>query len=238
MSMNYSEFKKLMGADPLNRDAETLLARNSAPEFESVATDAEAFEEKLDSALNIPAPADLLADIQAISQQPVKQRRWMPLAMAASLLIAVGAAGVVWQQSHTWDSVEDYVADHYSHDGGDALADASAFVSQEDIDEVMSRFGASVDQSLVERIKFIKFCPTPDGRGAHMVVSTAQGPVTILFMPKTDVTDGEVIQFDQQHALLVSLEYGSAAIIGEQSQSIANLESMLRNSLKTSLLGA
>ena len=62
MSMNFSEFKKLIGADPWNQDPETLRARNSAPEFETAAKEAEAFEEKLQSALRIQAPADLLDD--------------------------------------------------------------------------------------------------------------------------------------------------------------------------------
>ena len=75
MSMNFSEFKKLIGADPLNRDPETLRARNSAPEFEVAAREAEAFEEKLQAALNISAPPDLLADIKAISQQPQKRQK-------------------------------------------------------------------------------------------------------------------------------------------------------------------
>jgi hypothetical protein len=238
MSMDFSEFKRLMGADPLNRDPETVQARESAPEFESTARQAEEFEEKLQAAINIPAPGDLLGEIKAISQQPARRRNWIPLAMAASLLIAVGAAGIVWQQSHQWDSVEDYVADHYSHDGGDVLAEAKKVFAQQDISRIMSRLGASADQSLTDRIKFIKYCPTPDGRGAHMVVSTDQGPMTILFMPKTDVTDGEVISFDQQHALLVSLDHGSAAIIGDRSQDLKNLEPMLRNSFKTSLLDA
>ena len=67
MSMNFSEFKKLIGADPGNRDAEILLARQSAPEFESAAAEAEAFEEKLQVALNIQPPADLLDQIKSIA---------------------------------------------------------------------------------------------------------------------------------------------------------------------------
>ena len=235
MSMNFSEFKKLIGADPLNRDSETLRARKSAPEFEAAAAEAEAFEEKLQSALHIQPPADLLNEIKSIDQQPVRRRNWMPLALAASLLVAVGAAGIVWQQNHQWDSVEDYVADHYSHDGGNSLAGATDFVAEQDINKIMAKLGASADQQLSGRIKFIKFCPTPNGRGAHMVVSTDQGPMTIIFMPKTKVTDGEMIRFEQQHALLVSLEHGSVAIIGELSQAVEDLEAMLRKSLKTGL---
>ncbi len=237
MSMNFSEFKKLIGADPLNRDSETLRARNSAPEFEDAAAEAEAFEEKLQSALLIQPPADLLDSIKTISQQPAKRRNWIPLALAASLLITVGAVTLVWKQSHQWESVEAYVADHYSHDGSKLVAQATDIVAQEDIDKIMAKLGATAGEQLSGRIKFIKFCPTPEGRGAHMVVSTDQGPMTIIFMPETQVTDGQMLEFDQMHAMLVNLEHGSAAIIGEQGQAVENLQAMVRESLKTGLVG-
>lgn len=237
MSMNFSEFKKLIGADPWNRDPETLRARNSDPEFEAVAAEAEAFEGKLQSALHVQPPADLLAEIKGISQQPVQRRNWMPLALAASLLIAVGAVGMVWKQSRQWDDVGAYLADHYSHDGSALVDQATDLVAEQDIARIMASLNAAAGQQLSERIKFIKFCPTPQGRGAHMVVSTDQGPMTIIFMPKTQVTDGEVVQFEQMHAFLVSLEHGSAAIIGRQSQAVESLETVLRSSLKTGLLG-
>ena len=242
MSMNFSEFKKLIGADPWNRDPETLRARNSAPEFEAAAAEAEAFEEKLQSALHIQPPADLLEGIKSISReiesiQPAKQRSWMPLALAASLLIAVGAVGMVWKQSRQWDNVEAYLADHYSHDGAALVAQATDIVSEQDVVKIMASLNASADQQLAGRIKFIKFCPTPEGRGAHMVVSTDQGPMTIIFMPKTQVTDGELVSFDQMHAFLVNLEHGSAAIIGKQSQAVESMEAVIRESLKTGLVG-
>ena len=243
MSMNFSEFKKLIGADPWNRDPETLRARNSAPEFEAAAAEAEAFEEKLQSALHIQPPADLLEGIKSISReiesiQPAKQRSWMPLALAASLLIAVGAVGMVWKQSRQWDNVEAYLADHYSHDGDALVEQAIDIVSEQDVVKIMASLNASADQQLAGRIKFIKFCPTPEGRGAHMVVSTDQGPMTIIFMPKTRVTDGELVSFDQMHAFLVNLEHGSAAIIGKQSQAVESMEAVIRESLKTGLVGA
>ena len=236
MSMNFSEFKKLIGADPGNKNPETLRARRSSPEFEEAAVEAEVFEEKLTKALHIQPPADLLDQIKDISQQPVRKRNWVPLAMAASLLVFVSAAGLVWKQSHTWDSVESYVADHYSHDGSKTAAKATDYLSDQDISKILAKLDAKADQELAGRIKLIKFCPTPDGRGAHMIVSTDQGPVTIFYMPNTQVTDGEMVKFDQMHALLVSLDHGSAAIIGKQSQNIESLVATLRNSLKTGLV--
>ena len=238
MSMNFSEFKKLIGADPWNRDPETLRARNSAAEFEAAAAEAEVFEKKLQSALDVPAPLDLLNDIKRISEQPARKRNWMPLAMAASLVLAVGAAGLAWQQSRQWDSVEDYLADHYSHDGSSMVAQATSVAGEKEINSIMARFDAAAGKQLSGNIRLIKLCPTPDGKGAHMVVRTDQGPMTIIFMPKTRVNDGEMVNYEQMHALLVSLEHGSAAIIGKQSQDIQNMEDVVRKSLKTGLLGA
>ena len=236
--MNFSEFKKLITADPGSRDPEILRARHSAPEFEAAAEEAEAFEEKIQAALFVQPPADLLAELKTISQHPVHRRNWIPLALAASLLITVGVVGQVWKQSHQWDSVEAYVADHYSHDGSKLVTGAKEIVAKQDIVKIMTRLGVNMDQQLTDRIMYIKFCPTPEGRGAHMVVSTDQGPMTIIYMPKTRVTDGEIVRFDQQHALLVNLEQGSAAIIGDRSQTVENLETMLRRSLKSEYTGA
>ena len=236
MSMNFSEFKKLIGADPGNKDPDTLRARLSSPEFEAAAAEAEAFEGKLKTALNIQPPADLLDQIKGISKQPIRQRKWVPLALAASLVIFAGAAGLVWKQSHQWDSVESYVADHYSHDGSDVAAKAADYLSDQDISRILAKLDASADEQLADRITFIKFCPTPDGRGAHMIVSTNQGPVTIFYMPETQVTDGKMVLFDQMQAVLVELEHGSAAIIGEQSQDVESMVGMVRSSLKTGLV--
>jgi hypothetical protein len=238
MSMNFSEFKKLIGADPWNRGSETLRARNSAPEFEEAASEAELFEQKLQSALNVQAPADLLESIKGISQQSPERRNWMPLALAASVIIAVGAAGVAWKQSHEWESVEAYVADHYSHDGPGLVAKATNVVDERDINEIMAGLDASLGQQLSANVKFIKHCPTPDGRGVHMVLNTEQGPMTVIFMPKTSVTDGELVTFDQMQALMVSLEHGSVAIIGTQSQDFGGLEAVIKQSLRTGLVGA
>jgi len=238
MSMNFSEFKRLIGADPWNRDSETLRARHSAPEFEQAAHDAEAFEHKLQSALLVQPPAELLADIKKISHQHKQPRNWMPLALAASLLIAFGAVGMVWKQSHQWNSVEAYIADHYAHDGAVLLGRAAAPVPEKDINRIMASLNASAGQQLTGRIQFIKFCPTPKGRGVHMVISTEQGPITIVFMPETQVTDGEMVEFDQMHAYLLNLKQGSAAIIGARSQSVKSLEAMVRSSLKTGMVGA
>lgn len=235
--MNFSEFKRLIGADPRNREARIVQARESAPEFEHAAREAELFEDKLETAINIRPPDDLLEQIKAINQQPVRRSNWIPLAMAASLVIAIGAAGLAWKQTRHWDSVGDYVADHYSHDGASLVAKAAGPAEKADIERILARFNTSATDELASRIQLIKFCPTPDGRGAHMVINTEQGLMTVILMPHTDVNNGEVIEFENMHALLVDLGPGSAAIIGEQDQAVETLQAMVRQSLITDNVG-
>ena len=67
-------------------------------------------------------PGDLVDTIRAIPKRAGPRRTLWPVALAASFLVAVGAAGVAWQMNQGWDSVEDYVADHYRHDGDRLVA--------------------------------------------------------------------------------------------------------------------
>ena len=231
MSMNFSEFKKLINADPWSTNPEVVKARESAPEFEQAALDAQALDRKIRMAVSVPAPAGLLDEIKAIVQQPKATRRWMPLALAASVLVAVSAVAIGWKQSHQWNSVEEYLVDHYSHDGEMLIGEATSLVPAEEVQRIMASLNASAGQNLTGMVKLIKYCPTPNGRGAHLVVSTADGPMTIVFMPKTRVRDGEMLEFDHKYAYMVNLEHGSAAIIGRAEQPVSHLQTLVRNSI-------
>jgi len=234
MSMDFSEFQRRLGADPRNKDPEFLHARQSGPEFEQAAAAAEAFEALLDRAAGLPAPEGLLDDLLEISRDnapaTAPESRWrtmgwrtMPMALAAGILIAVGAAGISWNMNRGWDSVDQYLAEHYHHDG-DALVAKSGKQPVGDVQAIFSTFLARI-------ISVIKYCPTPDGKGIHMVLNTEQGLVTLIYMPETDVNDRETLEFGGMKALLVGLEKGSAAIIGTGSQSISELYSFVHESI-------
>jgi hypothetical protein len=240
MSMTFSEFKKRLGAEPRNRDAETLRALESDKSFRQAAEEAARFEDKLETALQVSAPDDLLDRVLAVSSdtpQP-KQRNWMPIAMAASLLVAIVAAGTAWQQTRPPQNVEVYLASHFQKDGRALLGKAAAGVDADTIDRIMTALNTDTGTALSEQVRFIKFCPTPAGRGAHMVVNTEQGLVTVIFMPATQVPDREMIEFDGNHAWLVALDHGSAAIIGEMGQPVSSLDAIVRSAIRPASLDA
>lgn len=233
MSMNFSEFILKLGAEPRNRDPEFLSARQSSPEFENAASEAGLFEDKLERAVLIPVPTGLLDEIKAVSRQseaPARRTKWWPMAMAASVLIAVGAVGITWKTSNSWASVEEYVVSHYRHDGEKFtnLADGG---SATDIQAVLSELNVEAAPALADIVGLIKYCPTPDGKGVHMILNTQTGPVTVIYMPETDVVDREMLAFDGLEAILVDMKKGSAAIIGPNEQRVTSLYAIVQDSI-------
>jgi hypothetical protein len=236
MSMNFSEFIRQLGAEPRSQDPEFLRARQSSPEFLQAAEEADAFEEKLTRAMDLQMPAGMMENILQISQSPagaaaaVTTPWWRSMAMAAGILIAIGAAGITWNMNRGWDSVDEYLADHYGHDGPSLVARAGEKTTK-DIQAIFALFNIEAAPELADIVSVIKYCPTPDGKGVHMVLNTSAGPVTVIYMPATEVNDRETLEFDGMQALLVSLEKGSAAIIGTGSQGISALYSVVQDSI-------
>jgi hypothetical protein len=232
MSMDFSEFRRLLGADPRSRDPEFLSARHSSAEFEDAAAEAERFEASLERAALIAAPDDLTEALLAISQQspdPERGRRWLPMALAASVLLAAGAGGL-WNMNRGWNSVEEYVVDHYRHDG--EMLPVETSVSE--VQAIFSALNVQAAPALAGIVSVIKYCPTPDGKGIHMILNTESGPVTVIYMPDTPVIDRESFAFDNVEAILVDLPGGSAAIIGPDQQSISGLYAFVQNSIAPS----
>jgi hypothetical protein len=235
--MDYSEFRRQLGAEPRSRDADFLRARDSSPEFREAAVAAERFEDKLERALTLPAPPGLIDSLLAATRRaPASRRRsWWPAALAAGLLLALTAGGLSWRASHHWDSVEQYVIDHYYHDGVKMLEEARsgqvAPTEAADLRALFARFDAQAAPALTELIGVVKVCVTPDGQGIHMVLNTEGGLVTVIYMPDTGVADRDSFEFDGQQALLVRLQHGSAAIVGAGPQSAADFYALVQESI-------
>lgn len=237
MSMDFTEFTFRLGADPHNPDPAFLRARDSSPEFRDAVRQAERFETQLERALALDVPPSLLDELRAIPGQSAGAagqaqnlaRRWR-LAVAASLLVAVGAAGMTWRLNYHWDSVEEYVVDHYRHDGASVLARAGGQAA-DGVGAMLAEFGVEAAPALAGIVRVIKNCPTPDGKGLHMVLATELGLITLIYMPDTTVTDGERVAFDDREAMLVALQSGSAVLIGPEREQVERLRSLVQESI-------
>lgn len=204
-------------------------------ESEQAAREAEKFERKLNQALRIAPPAGLLDDILAVTDRErakhgASPRRWAPFALAASLMMAVGAAGVVWNLNRGTESVEDYLVAHYAMDGAQLEAKAAG-QSASNVEAILAEVNFEALPEFADMIGFIKYCPTPDGKGVHMVLNTERGPVTVILMPATAVEDRESYLGNGMQARIVSLSRGSIAVMSSDAAAADQLTALARESI-------
>lgn len=226
--MNFSDFKKLLGADPRNQDPGFLAARQSGPEFLEAAREAEAFEQRLDEVVRFPV--DTPALLEAVLEIPLRQRRPPWLGIAASVLAVAGAAALYLSTDRLSDPLPEYLAEHYRFDGAEVLALAGD-PSGADTAQVLAQFDLTAAPALAERIGYIKLCPSLSGMGAHMIVRSADGWVTVFYLPGVRIGDGLVVPFEDHRALMLGMPTGALAIIDSSAGEEPGLATLLRDSL-------
>ena len=220
--MNLLEFKKRLMTDPGERSPEMRDARASGKEFDEAALESDRFEAALQRALNVPAPQALGESVilrQSMEAEP-HARLWPRLTAAAAVLaLAVALTSVMLFPKNSMVDLQQHIAGHWQYDGTQALA-ASAARLQADPDHVrlvLSEFGVELEPELLAQVRLTKVCPTPGGAGAHIVLATASGPVTLYYMPRTHLptSPADIPLEGGMEAVALNVERGSLAVIAE-----------------------
>lgn len=233
--MNYLEFKRTLMTDPFTADPAFERARKEDPSCHEAWEQAMAFEESLRQALIVDVPADLASDIieqqriAAANEAPNWRRRLVPLAAAASFVMALAVGLVLAPTGGTAQSLPDYVISHLYHEvdslGSQKLVDAA------DVNWLMAEYGVELNQAL-EGVVYLKRCPTRHGSGIHMVVSTESGPVTVYYLPKEQLTEPVLVGDERFSGYVVGLERGALALVGSRGQQLEKVERQLRNVMR------
>lgn len=245
--MNYLEFKRQLMVDPYLRDPAFLAAKEQDAQFADAAEESQDFERMLQSAMKVEVPPGLADQIilrtsieEGLSAQPApavvgKVRPLWPQAIAASLFAAAITAGVMtWKldnDKHGPGSMESFVVEHWTYDGAPALQQASAqFSSAGDLRQLLASVGVEADDALLQRIRFGKNCPTPEGKGAHLVINTDNGPITLFYAPGVS-SEANQMSLGEVVAVLINMQSGSAALLGDDESSVREVEELVKDGL-------
>ena len=221
--MNLLEFKRRLMTDPADRSEDMRAARAAGGEFAAAAEASDRFEAKLHQALNVPAPHGLAESIilRNSLEQDSRSSRWPQLtALAAALALAVAVTTFTMLPGKTsMGDLQQHLSWHWQLDGPQVLA-ISAERTQADpnqVQQVFAEFGLQLEPEMIEQVRMAKFCPTPDGAGAHIVLNTESGPVTLYYMPRTRVPSSPTRMRleDGMEAVALNVERGSLAVIAE-----------------------
>jgi len=228
--MNLLEFKRRLMTDPGDRSREMRDARSAGEEFADAAHESDHFEILLHRALNVPAPHGLAEEVilrQSLESES-RRRLWPQLtAVAAVLALAVALTTFMLFPKDSMGDLQAHIAWHWQHDGPQVLA-ASAGRLQADPDhvqQVLAELGVQVEPDLLAQVRMTKFCPTPDGAGAHIVLATESGPVTLYYMPRTRLpsSPAAIPLEGGMEAVALNVERGSLAVIAEAGTDMPEL---------------
>ncbi len=219
--MNSTDFQTQIETDPHSLDPEFIAAREKDPKLRRAWHEAMQFEASLAKALQVPVPDDLKSRItfyQAGHAYRLIHRRW--LAIAASLVL-VTAVGTSWWWKNHPGPIEQFVLEALMMEPSEFMTESE--LPKEKVEQLLASLNTRIEGNL-GHVRFMKTCPTPGGTGARMVLMTDSGPVTILYMPKAQLSKRIEFEVKDMKGAIVALEEGAAAIIGNSNRQIAQVE--------------
>jgi hypothetical protein len=182
--MDCNAYRRSMMADPRDADPRLREHRESCHDCKLFTEGLLRFESRLDRALHVAVPADNVLPLHAKSMPALRvpnRRRW--LAMAASVLMAVVVAGVLWVAGPG----SSLAADVVTHMGGEPDAwSTRAPVLDSELEAVLrdSHLRLSAEAGPVS---YAASCEFRGHHVPHLVLQTESGPVTVMVLVHENV---------------------------------------------------
>jgi hypothetical protein len=183
--MDCLEFRRLLGSDPHVGAADARAHMATCSDCAALAADAQAFEARLSAALAVPVPEGLAGRILAARPeatvepfQPRRRLAWIALAAAASVLLAVGVA-----RHRQSTSLRAMVAAHVTAPDEHAALAMVAPVPQAEVEQAFADRGVKL-ADVPPEVAYVAECGIGRWRSVHMVSAGADGPVSVVYIPR------------------------------------------------------
>lgn len=227
--MNCVEFRRQLAIDPNTQAADFVQHRAECPRCAEAHARALVFESSLGRALNVAAPARLVETI-LFAQTAAERRRRTGLrrasmfAAAAALVVAVGVVGMrVEAKPLSVQAVE------HLHSEEEVLSLTETVPAVEVIKTFASR-GVRLKQ-VPDDISFVAPCPVGKHRSVHLVMPTAEGPVTVIYVVDQRVAATEDFDRDGLHGRILPLGNGAVILLAKSSTEFNRIAALWRDAI-------
>lgn len=219
--MNCLEFRRHILADPRQPGAEERAHAAECAACTDYLEKQRDFDARLFEAMQV-TPPDGLAD-RILVARGLRNRRWI-WPVAASLLLT-GALVALWPRPGADELGREAIA-HVAHEP--QAFTASYAIPDDALATMLSAQGMNLARA-VGRVTYSTLCPVGSRVARHLVVRTAEGPVTLLLMPDDHkARQRAVTQADGMAALTIPAARGSIAIVASSLEQALAMEKSLR----------
>jgi hypothetical protein len=168
-----------------------------------------------------PLPAPAVPAPPPAWQQPPRWRQW---ALAASVLFAVVAVLAVWLLRPS-DSLAREVVAHVQAEPESLQGQER--VSTQDIDAALRSAGVKLDITS-DTVTYASSCRFRGHYVPHLVMQTAQGPVTVLLLRHESVPGRRNFHEDGMSGVLVPSGQGSIAVLARHGAGVEQLAQLMQ----------
>jgi len=226
--MNCLDVRRLLLAEPKSHDQAMCQHIACCTECSHFAEALGSFEADLSHASKIEVPEGLVSRILLRQRLATEQNRRKRIGMATAAVFLLGFIGVFSGLLSNGlgyfgpGSLEQVVLQHVN-DELHHLEDHKNLSIQQ-LNSVLEEHGNKIQALPGRIINYAGACPIGKNQGAHVIVDSASGPMTILFMPGEFVGQRSHVSDERFHGVIIPTEQGSMAIVGEDPQQIEQLE--------------
>jgi hypothetical protein len=180
-------------------------------------------EAQLHDALSVPAP-DGLADRVLVAHGIRRRRAPWAWALAATIVLAAGIA-VIGRPLLSGRALAGEAIAHVHHE-----PQALRIVDRQPAELLPRELAAQGVKlaSAIGQVTYATLCPTAAGKALHLVVATADGPVTLLLLPTDESSRRRsVVEADGLVAVALPASRGSIAIVAPTRAQALAIENAL-----------
>jgi len=169
---------------------------------------------------------------RALERPPASARTvrstWRPLALAASVLLAMLGVLSLWLLRPSETLARDVVA-HVREEPESWLM--RQHVDTQSMDEALRGAGVKLEITS-DRITYAQSCWFRDHYVPHLVVQTAQGPATVLILRNLQVKGRETFHESGMNGVIVPAPEGSLAVLTRGGASMDTLVAQLQQDVR------
>lgn len=221
--MNCLEYRRAIGADPQLLSAELAGHAGACPACAEFGAEMRLLDERIAAALRIPVSS---ATSPAI---PVRERRLrLPLAMAASFLLAVTVAAILWLTLPR-ASLAHAIVEHMEHEPAALIAREP--VAPAALAYVLEKSDARTQGSL-GRVTYAMSCWFRGHFVPHLVVDEGHGPVTVMLLAHESVTEPVHFAESGLAGVIVPAARGSIAVLTRDDSQVDAIAARLARVLR------
>lgn len=232
--MNCSEFQRRLLIDPRAADLANAARDHVCDDASARLAEALELENRIEAALRVPLPAGLAERVLAslpleeARPQPAAPRRWLPLALAASVALIGWISMTLLQAPTRTSALITASAEHLSHEPY-ALTRTEA-VPGALIERMFTDAGLSLDSSGLA-LSYLNRCPLERRWSVHMVMPGPEGPVTVMYV----IGEPHVDRMDTRHGVVAvrTLPFadGALVLLAESNRDFDRIESAWHQAL-------